>query len=84
MAEPSLEFIGGKLQDIQVEQRLQRMRFDIVEQRFSTLDARLGGLEERAASIEGKLDGIEERVASIDGKLDDIQSMLDVIIDKLK
>lgn len=62
MVEPTLEFISRKLLDIQSEQRSQRMRFDILEQRFSTIDARLGGLEERTAAIEGKLDRILEKL----------------------
>ena len=53
-----LEFIGRKLQDIQTEQRLQRMRFDTLEVRFSSFDSRFGAIEERMASIENKLDAI--------------------------
>ena len=52
MPEPTLEFIGRKLQDIQTEQRLQRMRFDTLEVRFSSFDSRFGAIEERMASIE--------------------------------
>jgi hypothetical protein len=67
MADPSLEFIRRNLQDIQVEQRLQRMRYDIIEQRFSTLEARLGGIEERLAAIES---GFEVGFDLLENKLD--------------
>ena len=65
MTEPTLEFISRNLKDIQTEQRLQRMRFDIVEQRFDTLDARLGGIEERSGAIESRLDSIIDQLEGL-------------------
>jgi hypothetical protein len=68
--EPTLEFLGQRLKAIQDEQRLQRMRFDVLEQRFSTIDFRL--------------DAIEVRLASVDRSLIEIAGAVDRIIERLE
>ena len=70
MTEPTLEFIGRKLKDIRDDQRLQGMRSDILEQRFSTTDARLAGIEERISVFEAGLDRIESKLDRILDRLE--------------
>ena len=56
------EFFSRKLQEIEMEQRLQRMRFDILETRFGAIDSRLEGLETRLSAIERDLRAMDNKL----------------------
>lgn len=67
---------GEMLLEVVKEQNYLRGALDQVNERCSTLDARMGSMENRSVSVENRMTGLEGRMGSLNSRLTDTESRL--------